>query len=436
MSIFEIIRNIVISIFEIYMFTDLAACMLPKKDISKWNQRVVLCMSTIFLVIIGYGYNIHLNLFIIPGIYMLMSIFLFSDGIFKRICIAIFYYVMGIVPEFIFAIVLNVSSQITRNYYIYPNEVSETVMLLLMHMVTFIFIQCIKQIHKNGSYEKVQNKTFSVLLVLPLATLLTLVSIYYNDVQYSEINKIAMAFVACFLVFSNIVLFYLFDKLISSNEKAKEFEILYTKSLMENKNYQYNEKINEQHREFLHDIKKYIRTSVELLRQGATEQAIRLFNDVEGKIQQTVSESYSQNKTLNALLCERIAKAKDFGIEYKISIAPDLNVSFINAIDMISIIGNLLDNSIEAAAPLKRDGNIDLNMYMGNEGYFLIIDVKNNYYEEPLKGTNGFVSHKVNKKKHGIGLRAVRNIVDQYGGSMQLEVDKQEFSVIVILSVK
>ena len=68
---------------------------------------------------------------------------------------------------------------------------------------------------------------------------------------------------------------------------------------------------------------------------------------------------------LNSILCERKFVAESKGILYKIKLGNNLRTDFIEDLDLISIVGNLLDNAIEAAEKTEKDKygeNIQLNM--------------------------------------------------------------------------
>ena len=88
---------------------------------------------------------------------------------------------------------------------------------------------------------------------------------------------------------------------------------------------------------------------------------------------------------LNSILCERKFVAESKGILYKIKLGNNLRTDFIEDLDLISIVGNLLDNAIEAAEKTEKDKYVICNMYMGNENHFLVMEFRNNYIVPLIK---------------------------------------------------
>ncbi|MES8989573.1 ATP-binding protein, partial [Oliverpabstia intestinalis] len=107
-----------------------------------------------------------------------------------------------------------------------------------------------------------------------------------------------------------------------------------------------------------------------------------------------------------------------------------INLPYENS-DLCVILGNLLDNAIEAAEN-SENKEIDVRIvYVKNK---LKITVKNYYTGKIKKDTGGnFISTKSDTKNHGIGLQSVTRIVDAYGGVMEVRTDHSVFQVDIII---
>lgn len=114
----------------------------------------------------------------------------------------------------------------------------------------------------------------------------------------------------------------------------------------------------------------------------------------------------------------------------------DINVEYpaecnITPNDMCTILSNLLDNAIEAAADTEQKGCICLTMRRIN--YFLLIKVINPCRED-LKSSGGFPkTTKENKSLHGWGLRSVRDTVEKYSGTMDCTAENGVFTVKIMM---
>ena len=74
-------------------------------------------------------------------------------------------------------------------------------------------------------------------------------------------------------------------------------------------------------------------------------------------------------------------------------------------------------------------------MFTGNEGHFLIMEVKNNFENPPIMGADGYITSKKNKKEHGIGIHTVEKIVRKYSGKLEIKVGVNDFTASVIFQI-
>jgi sensor histidine kinase regulating citrate/malate metabolism len=137
---------------------------------------------------------------------------------------------------------------------------------------------------------------------------------------------------------------------------------------------------------------------------------------------------YVENTALSVLINNKISKAKSMGIEIE-SI-----ISFANFtmpyITICSLIGNILDNAIEATEKTE-DKYIQL-IVKGKDGECKI-SCENTFLEQPVFNDGKYQTSKKDKKNHGIGLSNIRDIVNEYHGTMDIHV---EDTFLLSLSLK
>ena len=103
----------------------------------------------------------------------------------------------------------------------------------------------------------------------------------------------------------------------------------------------------------------------------------------------------------------------------------------VNTDDMVVILGNLLDNAIEACERAEFPKYI--NLFMNYEKGCLILNVRNSFDKVINKEYGEFVTRKKDKSLHGLGLKNVKNTVGKYNGMIEFASDEKEFSVNIIL---
>ena len=119
-----------------------------------------------------------------------------------------------------------------------------------------------------------------------------------------------------------------------------------------------------------------------------------------------------------------IAAAKNIKVKAEARIPVSLTVS---ELDLCIVIGNLLDNAIEACASLPEEDRL-IRIYMemkGNYLYFSLINTAEGRKKHSFKTTKG--------DGHGFGLARVDAIVKKYGGYLTRASEDGAFSTEVLL---
>ena len=96
------------------------------------------------------------------------------------------------------------------------------------------------------------------------------------------------------------------------------------------------------------------------------------------------------------------------------------------------MLGNLLDNAIEATEKLESEKDIFVSLVYQKEK--LLIKIRNPYAGVLKKDRAGnYKSEKKDRENHGIGLKSVRKVVEKYEGVMEIHTEDQVFEMCVIL---
>ena len=106
----------------------------------------------------------------------------------------------------------------------------------------------------------------------------------------------------------------------------------------------------------------------------------------------------------------------------------------VDPMDLCSLLGNVLDNALEAAARLPADQrHISLSARV-EKGLFAV-KVSNTYLFLE-RGIDGRLSTlKKNRKNHGYGLVSEEEIVERYGGRLEYEAKEKKFVLFFYLPV-
>ncbi|WBU38921.1 sensor histidine kinase [Homoserinibacter sp. YIM 151385] len=178
-----------------------------------------------------------------------------------------------------------------------------------------------------------------------------------------------------------------------------------------------------------HEHANTLHTIVSLLELGRTAEAVELVASASRAGQQLTDAVLGrvEDPVLAALLLGKSAQAAERGIELRVESAPAASLPLPPAA-IVSILGNLLDNAIEAA--LRGPAPRAVVLRIRDEGGRIGIEIEDSGPGvapelDPAEGGDPFLAGATSKRgdaaaggEHGIGLAVVRALVEAEGGEV------------------
>lgn len=281
-------------------------------------------------------------------------------------------------------------------------------------------------------------KQYLMFCSIPIAVCSFIAGTYTSESSY-DMNigiKIVLVIVGMIFILADSAAVYLHETLAVIMMKINVLEMVNSRLELEEKYYQNMDSLHEQYDSFIHDVKHTMRTIAALAEEGDCEKIGNLIDKTRMNIGNIEQKMICSNKILNALLLERKSYAEDNSIEIEMEIREPLYFQEIDELDLIALMGNLLDNAIEAEKHAKKQEGILLCMRMAREGRHMIIHLENSYEENYNSEKIRIKRNEQIGNKHGIGLESVRDIVKKYGGIIENEKSEGRYLVKVILPVQ
>jgi hypothetical protein len=192
--------------------------------------------------------------------------------------------------------------------------------------------------------------------------------------------------------------------------------------------YQEMKELQNMLRTWYHDFKYHLKVINELSQANHINEIRQYLTNFKEKMPEGDFHYYCSNQTINALLSSYAKRCKELDIQYKVSF--DLPETFsIPDYDVCIILGNLLENALEACQKIETGREIELAIK--HKVSRLSIMVKNSFDGIVKKKGDKLVS---SKKDGGLGLPGVQAIVDSCDGHVTTEWDKSKFTVYVMLN--
>lgn len=140
----------------------------------------------------------------------------------------------------------------------------------------------------------------------------------------------------------------------------------------------------------------------------------------------------SGNVKVDAILNSKLSLARDrkITVNAKATVPSGLTVS---EIDLCVILGNLLDNAIEAAMKVGREDDRSIRVYIDVKRDHLYVSVTNTSGERAKKQDGRYMSSKGGY--HGFGLMRVDRLIGKYGGYIKRRDEEGAFTTEVMLPV-
>lgn len=231
----------------------------------------------------------------------------------------------------------------------------------------------------------------------------------------------------------NFVVIYIYDKLIISEE-----ERIRNLLLMEQKESYLREmdillESQKRVRGIYHDIKNHIL----IMRSYLTKNNYSDLNDYLQRLQEetrlAVPQVYTGQPAVDSMLHYKMSVAKNnISIKVETSIPEKLNI---DDFDITVILGNLLDNAIEACCKLEEEKReIVLSLRLVKNQFFVLIE---NPFNGKIRWKHGRpLTDKEDRSNHGIGLQNVKRVVEKYNGIMEMSEENKIFRVKIMLYLR
>ena len=176
-------------------------------------------------------------------------------------------------------------------------------------------------------------------------------------------------------------------------------------------------------RGYKHDFHNHLQTLKGQLEAGETERALSYIEQLDGQLIHVDTLLKTGNISLDAILSAKIAQAKESGIAVtvKANVPGELLLS---DLELSIVVGNLLDNAIEAC--LESQGERFLRVYMGMKNKMLYFSMLNSAGEKKQKTGKFFLSPK--RGFHGFGLRRAEAILEEHGGWCKYNSEEGAFT--------
>lgn len=302
-------------------------------------------------------------------------------------------------------------------------RVFATIIVKLVALLAVRVISIIMEKHRDSLQRRMlQSIPLIVCQFILIAVIANIfISSYVENGTLTQ--RVFIEIVGLFLV--DIIILWYYKLLISIHELRSQNEI--TAMQLENQIKHYG--LVKAHQETInaieHDMKKHIMVVEGMAKAGHEVEVSDYLDCFTDTINENIGLVYTPHPMVSSILsyCRQRAQKACIDLKLEVSVPSQINI---NQIDLTVIMGNTIDNALEALDKMDPDQR-RLHISLKQSDYYLYYEIMNTYDVAASK------RHKKDKAIHGYGLRNVSNCVDKYEGSINIRENSSEYSVTIMV---
>ena len=297
--------------------------------------------------------------------------------------------------------------------------------VVITRVFSYVLVTFIKRIKFNSKDVDIPNKYWICLLTIPFCSIFML---FVMLTRGGVSDLFVILSVACVFI-SNILIFILYDRLSILFGVHYEKQVADAQAMYFEKQLATIEDALDNYRVIRHDLGNKITPLHHLVTAGKTDELLNKIAELSNICDVDKIYSNTGNNTIDSIINFKLQNAKKFNIEIgtKIYVPSDVKI---NTFDFSTIMGNLLDNAIEAA---RKTGSSWMHLDMNYRNEVLYIVIKNSFNGKVILSEDELITTKHKKENHGLGLRSAKSLLKKGNGELRIEYDSNVFTAKVLM---
>lgn len=390
----------------------------------RYGNKVFWSISTIWIFVSFLILNIEgstlsfIKIFLVPFLFWIMNRLLYQSHWVQSIFISTMVYAvfngLGYILEILVALKFNLKfHQLIHNRILYTIIGGISTLIILLISITI-------RRYRTPITNSVSNRRWMLLSTLfPLSSMIILLLLYIL-IESERSNHKLMLLCISLMIIENIVVIFFIDHLQQSTREHEALVMIQEKERIQEESLHALSLAYESQRKSTHDFRKHISTISTLISKNQVKIAQEYINQLIEHQTERILLVNTHNSTIDAVLNQKGYLAKQYDIDMRFEVN-DLSGIKMKSIDCTILLGNLLDNAIEACNNLKeREKWIQVSVIRDFE--ILFISVLNP--SVPVKIINNEIaSTKENPSFHGFGIRNIKDILHKYNAEYIMTYD-------------
>lgn len=426
-QLYQLTINIALAVFSVYLLNAYLEIFL----VINTNRNKVLISNLIFgvwqlsinkLIILPQTINIIISILMT----ILVASLAFKDNYWKKIIFSLLFNAVWMLMETFCGYIFMVYFKNYQEYQILGSIISKVLM--------FFIIKSFKKIFTGVDMRGLPNKFKALLMLIPIGSIFVVNNIF--DITSSTdkyINNYSSVMSSLIMLLINIIVFSMYLRLADELELKRVVTVYKQQLELYERHHKEREISILDLRNIKHNMKNNLIAILAYAKNHESKKIVEYIEHVlEDKWIQSTDICKTGNLIVDSLVNYWASVAQKSDIEFLINVNIPDQIPFAAA-DICLILGNALENAIEAVGKNKNSTNyIKLNIKYDKEN--LLIAILNSYNGNIKKNGDGELkSTKEDNNNHGIGLKCIYHTIERYHGTALLKYNKTEFMIKIIL---
>lgn len=303
---------------------------------------------------------------------------------------------------------------------LYDNAIYQDYKSILVEIITYVIYCLYRNLFKSNTIKNIYLLPFNI-TILSICLLLSYITLF---ICYSLPESYVLSAIFATIFVLIIICISLYDKFLAVIEENTNYRIKLELDKMEKEySVQIDDKLKQLH-SLRHDMKNHLIILYGYAAKNETDHICAYINRIADDLSLTNTVD-SGSHIVSALIAEKEKIAKSQNVKCDINIStPDINI---DDFSITTIIGNLFDNAIKAAAECEHGW---IRFSITQTGSYMNIVIENSYFGNIIENNGEFTSTKNDKVlPHGIGIKNVRKVVSDLNGQIDFSYTDGYFSV-------
>jgi signal transduction histidine kinase len=438
------ILYLIVSVIQMFVFIIYLKEFLGYKHSVYWMMACWLVLEAVNTIVTSNTTSYVLNTLIY--LFMLFATaFIMCNGSWKQKILFIFVYhgIITLLESLLISVVMLIGTYTATT--ILENTYIKSFLLILTQIIGLVLIQIVYYFWKRKATTKIEFRNWLGTILVSISCLAAMLFLA-TDMMHDSHTSVSQTMVFLFLVCMEFLNYYFYRVSVELNRAETEKRVYQNQISMYEKQYTGNRHMRQEIRSFQHDMQNHLNALSGICHNGTIiktsadrlEEIEKYLNKIAGIGTDAGYTVDSGNLILDSVIDMKksYAATKNISMEEVLFIPEAMDY---DGMDMVVLLGNLLDNAIEACDRLDENQQrkivVEIQYRMEN----LILLVKNSYNGNRdgqcgvFTDENMWHTSKTDSTEHGIGMQNMVKIVNKYNGTMEWNAENKMITIDVLL---